>query len=49
MTTDPAYFEEHAESRELWSPGNRPFTPPEFTTRTDEPAPGKTLKDILEG
>ena len=49
MTTDLAYFEEHPESLELWSPGNRLFTPPEFTTRTDDPAPGKMLKDILEG
>ena len=48
VTTNPAYYEAHAESLELWSPGNRLFTPPEFTTRTDEPPPGKTLKDILD-
>ena len=48
VTTDSAYYEEHAESLELWSPGNRLFTPPEFTSRTDEPTPGKTLKDILD-
>ena len=29
VTTDPEYFEEHAESLELWSPGNPLFTPPE--------------------
>ena len=49
VTTDPAYYEAHAESLELWSPGSRLFTPPEFTSRTDEPPAGKTLKDILEG
>ena len=48
VTTDPAYYEDHAESLELWSPGNRLFTPPEFTSRTDEPPAGKTLKDILD-
>ena len=49
VTTDPEYFEEHAESLELWSPGNPLFTPPEFTTRTDEPPADKMLKDILDG
>ena len=49
VTTDPEYFEEHAQSLELWSPGNPLFTPPEFTTRADEPPAGKTLKDILDG
>ena len=48
VTTDPEYFEEHAESLELWSPGNPLFTPPEFTPRADEPPASKTLKDILD-
>ena len=48
MTTDPEYFEEHAESLELWSPGNPLFTHPEFMTQVDKPQPGKTLKDILD-
>ena len=48
VTTDPEYFEEHAESMELWSPGNALFNPPAFTARTDEPSAGKTLKDILD-
>ena len=48
VTTDPEYFEDHAESMELWSPGNPLFTPPEFTSRPDEPSSGKTLKDILD-
>ena len=49
VTTDPEYFEEHAESLELWSPGNPLFTPPEFITQVDEPPTGKTLKNILDG
>ena len=48
VTTDPEYFEEHAESMELWSPGNALFNPPAFTARTDEPSAGKTLQDILD-
>ena len=48
VTSDPAYYENNAESMELWSPGNPLFTPPEFTTRTDEPLADKTLKDILD-
>ncbi len=48
VTTDPAYFEEHAESVELWSPGNPLFVPPEFTDCPERPPPGRTLKDILD-
>ena len=48
VTTDPEYFEEHAESLELWSPGNPLFNPPEFVTSADEWETGKTLKDLLE-
>ena len=49
VTTDPDFFEEHAESYELWSPGNPLFIPPEFAKRADEPPTGKTLRDILDG
>ena len=49
VTTDPQYFEENAESLELWSPGNPLFSPPEFATRGDQPPADKTLKDILDG
>ena len=48
MTTDPAYYEEHAESLELWSPGNPLFTAPEFMAPAEEMPVAKTLKDILE-
>ena len=47
-TTDPAYYEEHSESVELWSPGNPLFKPPEFVPPTDQLPPSRTLKDILE-
>ena len=49
VTTDPEYFEEHAESMELWSPGNALFVPPEFIAQVDAPSAGKTLKEILDG
>ena len=48
-TTDPAYYEEHSESVELWSPGNPLFKPPEFLPPADQLPPGQTLKEILEG
>ena len=48
VTTDPAYFEENAESVELWSPGSPLFTPPEFPAPADEPPPAATLREILE-
>ena len=49
VTTEPEYFEEHAESVELWSPGNALFNAPEVLSQVDEPPSGKSLKDILEG
>ena len=49
VTTDPAYFEEHAESVELWSPGNALFAPPDFTAPPEGAPSEKTLKDILDG
>ncbi len=30
VTTEPRYYEEHADSMELWSPGNPVFQPPEL-------------------
>ena len=48
VTTDPEYFEEHAESLELWSPGNPVFSPPDFLATSDELPPGGTLRDILD-
>ena len=48
VTTDPDYFEDHAESVELWSPGNPLFRAPELLAHVDEWPEGATLKDILE-
>ena len=49
VTTDPAYYEEHAESVELWSPGSPLFRPPELPGAVDAPAaPGATLRDLLD-
>ena len=49
VTTDPEYYEEHAESLELWSPGNPLFVAPEFIATVEETVSDKTLKDILDG
>ncbi len=48
VTTDPAYYEEHAESVELWSPGNPLFQPPEDAAPTDALPAGATLRDVLD-
>ena len=48
VTTDPAYYEEHAESVELWSPGNPLFNAPEFMAAPKEYSEDETLKDILD-
>ena len=48
VTTDPAYFEDHAESVELWSPGSPLFSAPEFLSPVELWPDGATLKDILE-
>ena len=50
VTTNPTYYEEHAESVELWSPGNPLFTPPEFTAEVkgDEFPAETTLKELLD-
>ena len=51
VTTDPAYYEEHSESVELWSPGNPLFQAPEFVeaAKEDDFPHGTTLKGLLEG
>ena len=47
VTTDPAYYESHAESVELWSPGNPLFNAPEVLTASEYPVRNETLKIIL--
>ncbi len=48
ITTDPAYYEKHAESLEFWSPGNPLFVPPESASPVEKTPPDKTLKAILD-
>ena len=48
VTTDPAYYEQNAESVELWSPGNPLFQAPEFLRPADEWPPDKTLGEVLD-
>ena len=47
VTTDPAYYEEHAESVELWSPGNPLFNAPELLAASQALPEKKTLADFL--
>ena len=47
-TTDPAYYEEHPESVELWTPGNPLFKPPELLPPADQLSPGRNLGDVLD-
>ena len=44
VTTDPGYFEEHAENMELWSPDNMLFEPPELTTQANAARPITALR-----
>ena len=47
VTTDPMYYEEHAESVELWSPGNPLFNAPELLAASEALPEKKTLTDFL--
>ena len=46
VTTDPAWYEEHAESVELWSPGNPLFQAPELVATPEGSMEQETLKEI---
>ena len=48
VTTNPDYYDRHADSVELWSPGNPFFRPPELLTGVDEPQSERTLNEILQ-
>lgn len=48
VTTDPDYYEEHAESVELWSPGSPLFPAPDVVASADELPQGKRLPDLLQ-
>ena len=49
VTTDAEYFEEHAESLELWSPGNPLFNPPEFLASSEDLPSGGRCCQLNEG
>ena len=48
VTTDPEYYEEHAESVELWSPGNPLFTAPGIIGEAHGVEAGATLDTLLD-
>ena len=48
VTTDPDYYEENAESLELWSPGNPLFQIPESESGAEHFQVDEILKDILD-
>ena len=50
VTTNPEYYEKHADSVELWSPGNPLFKRPDFVAevKEDEFPRGTTLKGLLD-
>ena len=48
VTTEAAYYEEHAENVELWSPGNPLFNALELSDSSDEVTTGRTLKELLD-
>ena len=48
VTTDPAYYAEHAESVELWSPGNPLFRSPEHLPPAAALPSAAALSDLLQ-
>ena len=48
VTTNPAYYEDHSDSVELWSPGNPLFEAPELLADRDDSPEDTTLKDLLD-
>ena len=48
VTTDPAYYAEHSESVELWSPGNPLFRTPDYLPPAIALPDGATLAALLE-
>ena len=48
VTTDPEYYEEHADSVELWSPGNPLFEAPNTLPGAAEVSEGIRLQDLLD-
>ena len=48
VTTNAAYYEAHAHSLELCSPGNPVFAPPEVLATIERFEPDITLKNIVD-
>ena len=48
VTTNPSYFSEHADSVELWSPGNPLFQPPDLLPRVSISPSIRKLRQLLE-
>ena len=48
VTTNPDYYEEHAENVEFWSPGNPLFHAAMSVPSVAETGEAKSLKEILE-
>ena len=49
VTTDAGYYEQHADSVELWSPGNPLFPAPDNAAPADEIPAGSSLPSLLHG
>ena len=47
VTTDPAYYEEHAESVELWSPGSPLFPKADDVDATPNNAPLRPIRELI--
>ena len=48
VTTNPDFYEEHAESAEFWSPGSPLFIPPEHVEVSNEVTPERRLRELLD-
>lgn len=48
VSTDPVYYEQHADTVELWSPGNPTFPAGPASAHDDAPVTDRTLADLLD-
>ncbi len=47
VTTNPEFYEEHAESVELWSPGSPLFPEPEYSGEIAGSAPVPSIRELI--
>lgn len=47
VTTNPEFYEEHAESVELWSPGSPLFPEPEYSGEIADTAPSPSIRELI--